>query len=144
MKKICLLLMAMVMSFGFVSCGDDKSDSGAPYVGEWFMSEDNSDALVVINIKSNGQWDQIVYFEEDGQVYYEKASGTYQVDGSKMFISSSLGLERTGTWTVASSSAGTILTLSFNGETKYLLNMTSDIRSEINSWHAVPYPYTAK
>lgn len=83
-----MMLMTIVMAFGFTACGDDDDDNGkdsTDYVGVWIIT-DTDDCVEAITF-SKSSWENVKYVSEDGTWKKKLTSGALLVSGNTMQIS---------------------------------------------------------
>ena len=93
-----MMLMTMVVAFGFTACDDDNGKDKTDYVGVW-MSED-TDSFVEATTFDNSTWEDVIYSSKDGKWSKVVSSGTLSVNGNTMTLSGN-GASYTTTYSVS-------------------------------------------
>lgn len=147
MKKIFSMLMMLATMALFTACGSDddsgsggSGNTGGAYVGEWVnvTSYDDNDFYVdAIKLNSNGTGTETTYHLSEYESIYEAIDFTYSVSGNQVTVKSSKGTYIYN-YTIGSTSGYRSLTLTINGKTRTYLEMTPEIRNEIDAFHPVP------
>lgn len=88
-KYLLMLLLGVLMSVSFVSCGDDDDDdapyAGSPIVGTWQYGKEGSDKVLTYTFKADGSFTYTSVDSDAPQdVYTEK--GTFKYDGKNTLV----------------------------------------------------------
>ena len=114
-----MMLMTMVVAFGFTACGDDDDDNGkdkTDYVGVWISADTESRVEATIFDKST--WEDVIYSANDGKWTKLANSGTLSVNGNVMTFSGN-GATSTATYSVSGNTI-TIIKNTPNGQVEPL------------------------
>ena len=145
MKKIFSMLMIVAAMSLVIGCGsDDNNNPGGggngAYIGEWVQVTNNGDNdfyVDAIKLNSNGTGTETTYHLSEYESIYEAIDFTYSVSGNQVTVKSSKGTYIYN-YTIGSASGYRSLTLTINGKTRTYLEMTPEIRNEIDAFHPVP------
>ena len=92
LKYLSLFLFAVVLSLGFVSCGDDDDDvSKSELVGKWECIKNVGYERYESHPDWNDEWDNngegvTIKLNEDGTYSFMGESGTWKLDGKKLML----------------------------------------------------------
>jgi len=144
MRKIISMMMVAAMSL-VIGCGsDDNNNPGdggnGAYIGEWVQVTNNGDNdfyVDAIKLNSNGTGTETTYHLSEYESIYEAIDFTYSVSGNQVTVKSSKGTYIYN-YTIGNTSGYRSLTLTINGKTRTYLEMTPEIRNEIDAFHPVP------
>mgnify|MGYP002523734590 CR=1 FL=1 len=147
MKKIISMMLMFTAMALFVGCGSDDDGGsngggggGGAYVGEWVFvtSYDENDFYVeVIKLNSNGTGTQTLYHLCEYEAVYEVGNFTYSVSDSQITIKTPKETF-TGNYSMGTYDGSRFLAVTIKGKTTTYMEMTSEIRNEINAYHPVP------
>ena len=147
MKKIFSMLMMLATMALFVACGSDddggsggSGNTGGAYVGEWVnvtSYDDNDFYVVVIKLNSNGTGTQTLYHLSEYEAIYEVGNFTYSVSGNQITVKNPEGTF-TGNYAMGTYDGSKYLAVTIEGKTTSYMEMTSEIRNDINAFHPVP------
>lgn len=82
-----MMLMTIVVAFGFTACGDDDDDNGktsTDYVGVWIIT-DTDDCVEALTFTKSA-WEDVKYVSEDGKWKKKLSTGSLLVSGNTMKI----------------------------------------------------------
>jgi len=145
MRKIFSMLMIVAAMSLVIGCGsDDNNNPGGggngAYIGEWVQVTNNGDNdfyVDAIKLNSNGTGTETTYHLSEYESIYEAIDFTYSVSGNQVTVKSSKGTYIYN-YTIGNTSGYRSLTLTINGKTRTYLEMTPEIRNEIDAFHPVP------
>ena len=128
-----------------IGCGSDDNNNlggggNGAYIGEWVQVTNNGDNdfyVDAIKLNSNGTGTETTYHLSEYESIYEAIDFTYSVSGNQVTVKSSKGTYIYN-YTIGSTSGYRSLTLTINGKTRTYLEMTPEIRNEIDAFHPVP------
>lgn len=87
LKFYGVMLMTMVVAFGFTACGDDDDDNAkndTDYVGIWIIQD--TEWAVEATTLNKSSWENVKYWSEDGRWKKKEHSGSLSVNGNTFTI----------------------------------------------------------